>query len=240
MDKRSRNIVYQFTQESLPLRVVLGPASWAEGVEMPGFRRWRGIVLLGAPLALGLLEVFHPHYADDAARELLPHADRWLLVHLLQLPLFGLLAFALYLLVEGLAGPAATASRVGTAIFVVFYTALDAVAGIATGVLARHALGAPEAEREALTAVIDQLFTHPLVGGGFSLVTAIATAGWLLATLGAAAAHARAGSGLPPVLLLAVAGLVFAVGHVPPSAQIGLGALFAAAAWLEFSPGRRP
>ena len=55
----------------------------------------RRLVLLGAPLTLGALEIFHPvGQSMDIVAELSPHLSYWLILHVLQLPLFGLMALA--------------------------------------------------------------------------------------------------------------------------------------------------
>lgn len=51
--------------------------------------------------------------------------DQWLTVHMIQLPLFGLLAVAIFLLTNRFSGRAVLVSRIALEFFVVFYTALD-------------------------------------------------------------------------------------------------------------------
>ena len=101
----------------------------------------RRAIVIGAPVALAVVEVWHPQFAAGAEQTLLPVADRWLAIHLIQLPLLVLLALALYLLVAGVDSAAATIARLGSVVFAALYSALDAVAGIATGVLAKEAAG---------------------------------------------------------------------------------------------------
>src|SRR5215813_8914260 len=92
----------------------------------------RRLLLLGTPAILGLLEIFHPRAYPPYFENLLPQANWWFVLHLLQLPLFGLLGLAVLVLIRDLQGSAATISRAGIAFYLVFYTALDAITGIAT------------------------------------------------------------------------------------------------------------
>jgi hypothetical protein len=196
----------------------------------------RPTVIVGAPLALAVVEVWHPLFATDAERNLLPVADRWLVIHLLQLPLFALLALAVYLIVDGVEGAAATTARLGAVVFAALYAALDAVAGIATGVLARDANDLEPAARTAVASAIDALFTDPVVGGGSSVLTVAASLAWLIAALAAAMALRRRGVHRVAVVLVGLSALLFPLGHTPPNAQLALGCFAAGAALAEFGP----
>lgn len=87
----------------------------------------RRLVLLGTPLVLGILEIWHPTSNESPFNLIVDNANWWFTLHILQLPLFGLMALAVYLFVDGLHGWAATISRIGAWFFVVFYIALDSV-----------------------------------------------------------------------------------------------------------------
>lgn len=198
----------------------------------------RRTIVIGAPVALALVEVWHPLFASDAERTLLPVADRWLAVHLLQLPLFALLALALYLIVDGVDGVAATIARLGAVVFAALYAALDAVAGIATGLLAREANALEPAARSAVAATIDSLFADPIVGGGTSLLTVAASLSWFVAAFAAAVALRAGGAHRVAVVLIALSAVLFPLGHTPPNAQLALGCFAAGAALAEFGPRR--
>lgn len=201
----------------------------------------RRAIVIGAPVALAVVEVWHPQFAAGAEQTLLPVADRWLAIHLIQLPLLVLLALALYLLVAGVDSAAATIARLGSVVFAALYSALDAVAGIATGVLAKEAAGLESGARSIVAASIDSLYTDPLVGGGTSLLTVAASFAWLVATLGAALALRGSGAHRVAVVLVVLAALLFPLGHAPPNAQLALGCFAAGAAVAEFGPrARRP
>ncbi len=106
----------------------------------PSFPR---LIIFGAPLILGLLELGHPALlpGDDIVATIAPIATWWTTLHVLQVPLFALLGLAVFLLVRNLDGRAATISRYAIAVFIVIYPAIDAAVGIASGVLCRTSAG---------------------------------------------------------------------------------------------------
>ena len=190
-------------------------------------------LVVGAPLALAVLEIFHPHPHDLFDLDL----HTWLLVHYLQIPLFPLAALAATVLVRGVSGVAAAMCRVGMFVFAVSYTAFDTAAGVVTGILveAAQASGRPEAWRGSVIAV----WTHPILGGAPGTVPLLAVLGavaWLLGTLAAAVAVRRAGCSWTPVVLLVVSalGLLVFKTHAWPGGPVTFGSLAAAAAWLRW------
>jgi hypothetical protein len=62
----------------------------------------RRLVLLGTPLALAVLEIFHPQPSGVA--EAVEQGEWFMWFHIIQVPLIGLIALAVYLLTEGLEG----------------------------------------------------------------------------------------------------------------------------------------
>jgi hypothetical protein len=102
-------------------------------------------LVVGAPLLLAILEIFHPHPHDLFRLDL----RAWMAVHYLQIVLFPLAALALMRLVRGRPGFAAGLCRVAAFVFGVTWIAFDSVAGVATGILlqAAQAGGSPEAWR---------------------------------------------------------------------------------------------
>jgi hypothetical protein len=194
--------------------------------------------VVGAPLSLAILELFHPHPHDLFQLDL----RRWLLVHYLQIPLFALAALATVTLVRARAGVAAAVCRFAMFLFVVTYIPFDTAAGIVTGVLvkAAQASGAPEAWREPVMAV----WTHPIVGGASRPAPLLAVAGsiaWSLGTVAAAWTVRRAGSSWMPALLLAVSGFGLSVfrTHAWPGGPVTFGTFAAAAAWLQWEKGNQ-
>jgi hypothetical protein len=199
-------------------------------------RRVETAFVVGAPLALAILELFHPH-PDDLFRLDL---KVWMIVHYLQIFLFPLAALALVVLVRDRRGFAASLCRAAAFVFGVTWVAFDTAAGVTTGILlqAAHASGAPEAWRASIMAV----WAHPIVGGGATPDSApplLAVAGslaWAVGTLAAAATLRRAGNSWTPVVLLVISAASFGVfrTHAWPGGPIAFGALAAAAAWTRW------
>ena len=97
-----------------------------------------------APLLWAVLILFHPMPGGDSTLDGIDDVvDRWLIVHVGQLILTPLLFLAVWRLLDGLTSTAATISRCGLVVWTVFFSAYDAVQGIATGLLVRHADGVP-------------------------------------------------------------------------------------------------
>lgn len=188
----------------------------------------RRLVLLGTPLALAALFWVHPHTGDDAYAALGPVADTWFAVHLLLLPLFGLLGASLYLLSTERRGTAATVGRVGTAVYLVAHTAYEAIVGIGSGIALRAARGLPQEQRAGVEAAVSALFSEPIVVG----LAITGTVGCLVAVVAIAASERRAGAPLVPLAALFAAPLGLIAHSGPPGAV--LMALFTAGvAWLE-------
>ncbi len=197
---------------------------------------WRRLILFGAPLALGFLDIFHPiHISQEGVLGGVgPRVDWWITLHLIQLPLIGLLALAVYLLVAGLSGWAATISRLALIIFFVpFYSAWDAVAGVGTGVLIRYANSLPAAEQAAVEPVIDAYWQSQIFGNISIFGWAGGSLGWIVAILAAAIALKQAGAPRRPLILLIPAAFLFGFTHVAPFGPLGMLFFFLAALDLE-------
>ena len=196
---------------------------------MPPKTLLRRLILLGTPLSLAVLMLFHPSPYDDVAGELVPTAGLWTALHAAQFVLFALMGWAVWALVEGLGGVTATVSRVSAAVFVLFYDAGDAVAGIATGILAGSVAESPTGERAGLLAAIEALFAD----GTKNLAFAIGIYAWVLALAAAGVALRRAGAPLAPVLLLALPALFITFDHAFPFGSLTFASFFLVVLWLE-------
>ena len=119
-------------------------------MHLPTF--FRRLVVIGTPLALGTLEIFHPMPGENFIADLHPHVGWWLTLHVLQLPLFGLMALAVAtLLTEAQSRDvAAGVSRIALWCFAVFYIAFDSLAGIAAGLVASYASALPADQQHTL------------------------------------------------------------------------------------------
>jgi hypothetical protein len=193
----------------------------------------RRIVLLGTPLALTVLLVFHPSPYDDVAGQLVPIAGWWIALHTIGFVLFALMGVAVWMLTAGLRGVFATLSRLAAVVFALFYDAGDAIAGISTGILARSAEVGTLGERVAVVA-IETLWEDPTK----NLLFDIGRYAWIVALVTAAVALYRAGAPRLPLVLLALPAYVVTFDHAFPLGSLTFGTFFVIAAWLEFAPGR--
>jgi hypothetical protein len=192
----------------------------------------RRAVLLGTPLVLAVLEIFHPR--PSGVSDSVEVGGWFMWFHIIQVPLFGLMALAVYLLSEGLEGRAVMVSRWAIGVFAVFFSAYDAAAGIATGYALRNAQGLSAGAQEAIyEAVIDM--------PGLSLIfglSIVGTGAWVVALIAAAIALRRAGAPRGPFIFLILAGVFLMGGHPFPGGTLAFGCFFLATAWLEFAAGR--
>ena len=196
----------------------------------------RRAVLLGTPLTLAILEFFHPLISRDLAGTLFPVAGWWVTLHVVQLVLFAFMGAALWLLTDGLRGTATTVSRLGAAVFVVFYGAGDTLMGIATGILARGAGDLPTEVREGRAEAIGRVFEDPTA----NILYLVGELGWLVGLLAAVVALYASGAPRLPLVLLVLSGCVLLVfDHPAPYGPIVFGSFFAAATWLELASGRQ-
>jgi hypothetical protein len=190
----------------------------------------RRLVVLGTPLALAILEIFHPEQPSGAS-EAVEQGGWFMWFHIIQVPLIGLIALAVYLLTEGLQGRAVRVSRWAIGVFAVFFSAYDAAAGIGTG----YALSnARELSAEGQAAVYEVVKDLPLFSLPFGL-SIVGTLGWVVALVAAAIALRRAGASRGPFILLIVAGVLLMGGHPYPFGTLAFGCFFLGAAWLEFA-----
>ena len=151
-------------------------------------RTLRRIIILGIPAVLGILEIFHPTFAGfEVANSISPKLNWWITLHILQLPLFCLLALSVYLLLDGIKSKWAILSKVALGIFVAFYPALDAILGIGSGILVRYIQGTVGIVQAATQAALDHYFTSDLA----MLVGIIGAGAWAMAILSAILALSR-------------------------------------------------
>ena len=92
--------------------------------------------VVGVPAAWGVLLLFHPIGDADSFYALISgNVGAWLTVHLGMAVFVPLFAGVMFLLLRGIEGTAATVSRIGLAVFAVFYAAWELVLGVGTGIL---------------------------------------------------------------------------------------------------------
>lgn len=174
--------------------------------------RWLAGAAALVPLLWLPLSVLHPFDIDDVTR----HGQdvRWLVVHGAMLALTPLLALAVLAVLGRTTGPAAIVGRVATVVWASMFAAFEAIAGIATGVLARLEEGA----------AAERLFRHGVVGGDFSVLGFVAHPVWGVAVVATAVALRSAGA---PTLAWAATALsaLFVIGHAGPLAVVAFAAL---------------
>jgi hypothetical protein len=198
----------------------------------------RRIVVLGAPAALGLLEIWHPaHVFFDDMLSSAERSDWWLTLHTLQLPLFPLVALAVWFMLKGIHNVPAAFSRVMLWVFAVSYTALDAIAGVATGILFRYVRGmnmtGGEAVNDRMFELFLAMFNLDMPGG--SVIMNLAVWSWAAAAILAAVALYMKGYNRVGVILIGLSALTFQ-SHVHPHGPITMALLFAGIVSIEFFP----
>lgn len=191
---------------------------------------WQRGVMIGAPLLLGCLLLLHPNSngesPDEWVQQLASIRERWLLQHILQMPLFAVLGLIVLWMLPG-RGTASQVSQIALGAYMVLYPAFDALVGIGSGFLLeqRSMLGA--ADQPVLDRALQALFFDPT---GVPLRMAIvASTSWSVgAVAGAISLWRPAGWQVAAPLL--VSGVALGVGHVPPLGPLA-GVMLATASW---------
>ena len=192
----------------------------------------RGLRLLAAavPLVWAPFVLVHPTttpFAGPADR-----LDLWLTVHLAQLVLAPFLAIAVWSLLGPLTGAIANTAKIALALWLSFFSAFDAIAGVAIGRLSQQASHLSDEKRNAVVDALTHLFDHdPFIGGGISVLSMLAQPLWLAVAGSAAFALHRAGAPRITVTTMWLS-LLFAT-HGGPLAALGLLALAVAIATAD-------
>jgi hypothetical protein len=191
----------------------------------------RNAVLAVPLLALAVILWWHPPGGEDVFADVSADAGAWLFVHtatLLAFPFLGLAAFAL---LKGVEGVAATVSRVGIVLFLVFYTAYEVTIGVGTGLLVDYANGLPAGEQAVVADAIQDYNRNWIVAEPASIALIAGFLGWVVGMFAAALALRRAGATWAVTMSVAGAAL-FAV-HPPPVGPIGIVSLVVAGVLVE-------
>jgi hypothetical protein len=144
----------------------------------------RRLLLFGAPVLVGAVNLTHPVIAPPVYAGVLHHLDWWVTLHIVNLALFPLLGLAAYALVSELNGVAATVSKVAIVVFIPVYASFDALMGIGTGLLVRLSRQLSPAGVAIVTPVINAFYDSPIL---YSLAAAGSIA-WIIGMLAAAVA----------------------------------------------------
>jgi hypothetical protein len=185
----------------------------------------RRLVLLGTPLVLAVLMLFHPSPYEDLTGQLVPIANWWLTIHTLQFVLFAFMGASIWMLTDGLRGISVVVSRVTAVAFAIFYDIGDAVAGISTGILARRAAELLAEEQAALVGAMEVLFQSSTKNLFFS----IGIFAFIVALVAAAVALFWADTPRVPLFLLALPVYFIGFDHAFPFGSLAFGTFFVAA-----------
>lgn len=228
------------------------------------------ICLVAAPAVLVALELFHPanFTASPGMYEFLSHAEHhepqfkalgyfgpnwWFHLHMVQTPLVGLVAIGLWLTVApigaadgGAALACAWLARLSIFVFVVYYTVLDAVAGIGLGryITTTQTLAADgklsPAQLEGVVLLLNTVWLDPFVGGVGSFVSLTGSWAALAAAVFLAAALLLSRrAGWVSVALLLGFGWELQTAHAAPHGPIAFALLILAALSIRWTQRRR-
>jgi len=192
------------------------------------YTRAEAAFVVGVPLAWGVLLLFHPT-GDEYYAVISDSVTPWLVVHLGTMLFIPLLAAAMFVLLRGIDGTAATVSRVALVVFAVVYAAFEVTVGIGSGILGDAINALPVDERAAGA----ELLASYNESGVITVLSTIGGLAWLVAVAAAGLAlfrRARTASSIAVVALFLVSapGIVI---HVTPFGPAGL-ALFIVALLL--------
>jgi hypothetical protein len=195
---------------------------------MTAIRSW----LLAVPLlALAVVLWWHPAGGEDVFQDVSPDAGAWLAVHTATLIAFPFIGIAALLLLRGVESLAATVSRIGVVLFLVFYTAYEVTVGVGTGLLVRYANDLPAGEQAAVADAIQDYNRNWIVAEPASIALIVGFLGWVVAMFAASYALRRDGAGWWVTMTVAGAAL-FAI-HPPPVGPVGLVSLAVAGILVE-------
>jgi hypothetical protein len=185
-------------------------------------RRQIGFIV-GVPVAWAILLLFHPTgEGSDIYNDLEDKVTVFMVVHvgmLVFIPLFGA---AVYLLTRGLEGTAAQVSRIGLALFIVFYGAYETLQGIGVGILVNELNGTPSIDEAERVDLVQDFAEHPLPRDGLGVLISIGSIGLVTAMIAAGIAlRDRAGAPVSVLVLLVLAGPLITT-HPPPYGPTGL------------------
>jgi hypothetical protein len=189
----------------------------------------RRLLLLLPPLLLAGLEIIHPQ-PDETVQALMDVSTWFAGFHVIQLALTGLVGLSVLLLADSYGRANASVTRLGVGVFLVFFSAYDAVAGIGTGLAMRSARDRSAVQQEG---VFDVVKDWPAVGPPFAL-SIIGTLGWVAAVGALALAVRRQGGPRREWILIGLAAVFLLGGHPFPQGTLAFGCFFIGALLHEF------
>lgn len=184
-------------------------------------------IILGPPLLLMFLECLHPvPKAGQTPWQTISASNGWWLqLHILQLFLFCLLALSvLFLVASPISVTSALPLLCSLAVFLAFYSVLDAITGIASGLIVDTTTNLSKSIQIFGNKLIVIFLTHPVVGGGtFSAAAVLGGGAWLVSMcLLARLMMKEFQINVFVVGLLIASGVFFGLSHLPPTGPIGM------------------
>ena len=206
-------------------------------MEVPRLSRRELAFVIGVPAAWGIMLLFHP-IGEGFYPLIEDNLTAWLTMHIGMVIFVPLFAAAVYLLLRGLEGTAATAASapIGLAVFAAFYAAFEITLGIGTGILTEQVNALPAAETAVGADLVQSYAESPII----TVFTVIGTAGLTVAMIGGAMALRHAydlGWGIPALMILSIPLISI---HEPPFGPIGLAMFIVAVVLLERQRGTVP
>jgi hypothetical protein len=180
------------------------------------------IALFGGPIGYIALGLVHP-MSDPKVGD---PTGFFVFLHVVQPFLIGLMAYALWTLVEGLPGRAAKVARFAVIPYAIAYTMFDSIIGVAKGVFYGEAGSLSAADQAVVSSVLE---TDHWLGYAIYLAAGLS---WLVAVVAVAVAVQQVAP-LRVSLLIGIGGLIFALGHPIPPGPIGMTLFLVGVALLE-------
>src|SRR3954452_3594584 len=183
------------------------------------YSRAEAAFLIGVPLAWAVLLLFHPT-GDEYYEVISDSVTPWLAVHLGTMVFIPLLAAAMFVLLRGIGGTAATISRVALVVFAVVYAAFEVTVGIGSGILGDAINALPAAQRPPGA----DLLTSYNESNVITVLSTLGSLAWLVAVMAAGVAlyrRAHTTSSVAVVALFLISAPVIVI-HVTPFGPAGL------------------
>ena len=191
----------------------------------------RRVILLGTPVALLLAGLAHPLLDHVHTIQMLtPINTWWIILHVLLIPLFALMGWSFFLLLEGINSRTATVSRYAAIVYTSFAIGYDAAVGLTSGILVSNIGALSVSQQTIIQGALDQLFTSPAIILSYYILLAAG-----IVTI-VSAALALSSQGVPRLPLFLLLGTVLsAYSHALPFGPLGSACFFLAALWLELA-----
>jgi hypothetical protein len=200
------------------------------------YSRAEAAFLVGVPLAWAVLLLFHPT-GDEYYEVISDSVTPWLMVHLGTMLFIPLLAAAMFVLLRGIDGTAATVSRVALVVFAIVYAAFEVTVGIGSGIIGDAINALPAGERAAGAELLESYNES----GVITVLSTVGSVAWLVAVTAAGVAlyrraHTASSVAVVVLFLISAPGIVI---HVTPFGPVGL-ALFVVALLLGMRTAAAP